>query len=309
MTMTSSRTRLAAGVVVAVLVASACADARLENLLAGIRQFFADANDAHARLDAAAPIRNDDGTIRIALHHVSKGAAGAQAYSGYDKYGVSHPPYVPLQDFMNAQYYGNVDIGTPGQTFKVIFDTGSSNLWVPSSKCPDCNHAKYDHTRSATYRANGTRFEIHYGSGSLSGFVSTDVVTWGGLQIGNVQFAEATDEPGEAFKQGKFDGILGMAFRSISVDDLDPVFQRAWEQRLIARNQFAFYLPSKPGQTGELVLGGYDRAHFKGDITWATLAKETYWVLDVDSLGPEGRPSACTTVRWGAVDSVTYPVA
>ena len=82
----------------------------------------------------------------------------------------------------------------------------SSNLWVPSKGCTSIAcflHAKYDSASSSTYKANGTTFEIRYGSGSMEGFVSSDLLTIGDLEIPNVDFAEATKEPGLAFAFGK----------------------------------------------------------------------------------------------------------
>lgn len=83
--------------------------------------------------------------------------------------------HIPLKDYMNTQYFAEVQVGTPAQTFTVVPDTGSSNLWMYSANCwavPCFYHAKYDSKLSSTYKADGRAFKITYGSGSIDGSVS-----------------------------------------------------------------------------------------------------------------------------------------
>lgn len=195
---------------------------------------------------------------------------------------------VPVSNFLNAQYFSEITIGTPPQTFKVVLDTGSSNLWVPSSECGSIAcylHTKYDSSSSSTYKKNGTSFEIRYGSGSLSGFVSEDVMTIGDLKIKNQIFAEATEEPGLAFAFGRFDGILGLGYDSISVNKIPPPFYNMIDQGLLDEPVFAFYLSdTNNGDDSEATFGGVDESHYTGKITTIPLRRKAYWEVDLDAI-------------------------
>lgn len=213
---------------------------------------------------------------------------------------VGTPWPINMSDYMDAQYYGPISLGTPEQTFSVVFDTGSADLWIPSSKCSlldiACRfHHRYDSSKSSTYVANGTKWAIQYGSGSCSGFVSQDTATLGGLKPKNQQFGEATAEPGLTFIAAKFDGIMGLGYPTITRISKVPVFDNIVNQGLIKDAVFSVYLAKdateQPG--GEIVFGGADPKRYTGDFNYVPVTRKGYWQIQMDSL-KIGNGTYCT---------------
>jgi len=194
---------------------------------------------------------------------------------------------VPLSNYANAQYFTEISIGNPAQSFKVILDTGSSNLWVPSKDCTSIScffHAKYDHDASSTYEKNGSSFDITYGSGSLSGVVSRDDFTIGDLIVKQILFAEATQEPGLTFAFGKFDGIFGLAYERIAVNHIRPPFYEMLDAGLLDEAVFSFRIGETEEDGGEVVFGGIDRSAYIGELVYAPVRRQAYWEVELNKI-------------------------
>uniref|UniRef100_A0A4W4GY72 Renin n=1 Tax=Electrophorus electricus TaxID=8005 RepID=A0A4W4GY72_ELEEL len=186
-----------------------------------------------------------------------------------------------LYNFMDAQYFGQISLGTPEQNFTVVFDTGSADLWVPSFYCVSQACGKQIHSLfSSTYVHDGRVFGIHYGSGHMMG------IQVGTMTLANQNFGESVYEPGSSFVMAKFDGVLGLSYPTLSKDLGLPVFDNMMNQNKVDQPVFSFYLSTNAsnGFGGELLLGGVDEELFVPPINWVPVTLKGYWQIKIDEL-------------------------
>ncbi|XP_065741125.1 gastricsin [Phocoena phocoena] len=206
----------------------------------------------------------------------------AQKYR-FSDFSVASEP----MEYMDAAYFGEISIGTPPQNFLVLFDTGSSNLWVPSVYCQSqacTSHTRFNPSLSSTYSTNGQTFSLQYGSGSLTGFFGYDTLTVQGIKVPNQEFGLSEKEPGTNFLYAKFDGIMGMAYPALSMGGAPTVLQGMLQEGALTSPVFSFYLSSQQGSQdgGALIFGGVDSSLYTGQIHWAPVTQELYWQIGIE---------------------------
>jgi len=223
------------------------------------------------------------------------------------KYGAPEP--IVIDNYQNAQYYGEITVGTPGEKINVVYDTGSSNLWVPNPSCCSflTRHNLYHHKKSSSYVENGTEFKIEYGSGPVAGSYSQDSIAIGNVNIPEYTFAEVDDVSGlgVAYTLGKFDGICGMGWDSISVDGVQTPVQALVASGELKEPVFAFFMGNNVA--GELTIGEVNSQHYTGDFTYVPLQDKSYWQIKLDGLKLNGESIGSTP--YAIVDSGTSLMA
>ncbi|XP_012518183.1 PREDICTED: pepsin A [Propithecus coquereli] len=214
----------------------------------------------------------------------------------------------PLENYLDTEYFGTIGIGTPTQDFTVVFDTGSSNLWVPSIYCSSAactDHNRFNPEDSSTYEATSQSISITYGTGSMTGILGYDTVHVGGISDTNQIFGLSESEPGSFLYYAPFDGILGLAYPSISASGATPVFDNIWDQGLVSEDLFSVFLSSDDKSGSVVIFGGIDSSYYTGELHWVPVSYEGYWQITVDSITMDGETIACSEGCQAIVDTGT----
>ncbi|KAJ1979702.1 hypothetical protein H4R33_005657 [Dimargaris cristalligena] len=191
----------------------------------------------------------------------------------------------------DTEYYGIISLGTPGQSFRVNFDTGSSDLWLPGLDCPSpacVSHRTFQPARSSTFQTDGREFSIGYGDGThAEGVLVSDTLTIGGIRVANQTFAMATAES-EELERNEYDGMFGLAFAELSsVEGLRTPLDNMKDQGVLDRGVVAFHLSRKQiadGSGGHVDFGYIDPTMYTGELLYIPLSRAYYWEVEVQAI-------------------------
>jgi len=183
------------------------------------------------------------------------------------------------------EYFGEVSVG--GQTFSVLFDTGSDQLAIPgiSCKAKACqNHRIYKASKSKTVQVPEEQEarQLAFGTGTLLGVAKEDEVCLASA-CARAEFVEAVEESDDPFLHAQWDGVLGLSLKlrsgaSARSNVLDALVQAG----AIPHASFSVFMAKELGaDTSEIIFGSPDNSKAASETTWVTLSDAGYWQFSV----------------------------
>jgi len=200
-----------------------------------------------------------------------------------------------------SEYYGMVSVGSPPQSFQVVFDTGSGNLLLPSKECTDeacTSHKRYDASLSATsmqvafadqpttpVAADGTRdvVTITFGTGEMSGVYVRDNVCFGSEICAQGNLIAATEESDEPFSLVPFDGILGLSLPQMAEGPSFSILDRMVQSGAFEEPIFSVFFGNE-GEQSEITFGKYQKSRMETALFWAPVTTPGYWQVEMEDI-------------------------
>jgi len=215
-----------------------------------------------------------------------------------------------LQGRKKMAYYGEVTVGAPAQRFMVVYDTGSGNLIVPSSKCQSvaCKwHARFREDQSSKFRSNvcgfyngspSNRIKITFGTGYIRGECVEDEICIGGLCT-SAGFIAATEESEHPFSSFRFDGVMGLSQSTLSRSNDFNMMHQLSSRHSLKQPVFSVFLSQEEDETSEVTFGDVVKEHMASELFWVPLTGESgYWEVEMEDITlNERRQRICEDCR------------
>lgn len=266
--------------------------------------------------------RRSSGTNRDINYYIS----AAKHLQG--KYNITGKTYSPrgkrassesiqtINQLSDSSYLGPVSIGTPPQSFSVVLDTGSSDLWVADSSCTSCDSTTplFAPSKSSSITSASQDTTIRYGSGTVAGTIAQDVVSMGNFNVQSQTFL-AVDRLTTGLLEGSASGLMGLAFPAIASTKSTPFWQALGSQ--LSASEMAFYLTRFNGDAsakdeepgGVFTLGGTNSTLFTGEIEFLNMPSgtPTFWLLTMSAITVQGQSVQISTgnAALAAIDTGT----
>lgn len=223
-------------------------------------------------------------------------------------------------------YFGTLQIGTPPQSFSMVFDTGSGNLLVPASDCPSqaCHtHARFSQEDSQTSQdtscdgtptqpgTNPPRDEvtITFGTGEIWGRCIQDMICLGDI-CDRGSFIAATYESSVPFSAFAFDGVLGLALDGMSQGPDFNMMERLTKVQALRQPMFSVFLSDDDEEHSEVNFGEVKPRHMASELFWVDVARESgYWEVAIDGIAVNNQPIGLCAGCYVAVDTGTSELA
>lgn len=171
--------------------------------------------------------------------------------------------------------------------FRVMFDTGSCELWVAGTKSGFCEEHSCLDAPSEGSTGRTLYIEVssrQYISGSVEGTVETLQVGIGDLRVEGQAVGVANRIEIPLFQQAEWDGIVGLAYPNAKVQEsgIWPLMDTLMRSKALEQDLFTYYTNES---FGAITFGGVNYAHTASkEALWVPLLEPKYWTLQLVSV-------------------------